>query len=147
MHKYSLEDGVHHVLDFILVLLKLQTEKHQFPLESGTNAKLQGSQNTKLNFSSTLKREQVSHVSDTPNRNLSPTSFLFCSSSSSFSFARLPMILFLSASYCLWVLSWWILRFSATFTSAVISFMAMRNRIIRIIHLVTSIFINNQSFV
>lgn len=66
MHKYSLEDRVHHVLDFILVLLKLQTEKHQFTLGSGTNAKLQEVENRKSNVSSALKREQVSPVSDTP---------------------------------------------------------------------------------
>lgn len=29
MHKDSFEDGVHHVLYFILVFLKLQREKHQ----------------------------------------------------------------------------------------------------------------------
>lgn len=29
MHKDSLEDGVHHILYFILVFLKLQGEKHQ----------------------------------------------------------------------------------------------------------------------
>lgn len=40
MHKYSLEDRVHHVLYFILVLLKLQTEKHQITVKSSTNSKL-----------------------------------------------------------------------------------------------------------
>ncbi|TNN62085.1 hypothetical protein EYF80_027677 [Liparis tanakae] len=49
-------------------------------------------------------------------------------SSSSLSLARLPAILFLSASYCRCVLSWWMLRFSATFTSAVISFIAGRRQ-------------------
>lgn len=55
------------------------------------------------------------------------TSFLFCSKSSSLSLARFPIILFLSASYCRCVLSMLILRFNATFTKAVISFMATKN--------------------
>lgn len=54
------------------------------------------------------------------------TSFLFCSKSSSLSLARFPMILFRSASYCRCVLSMLILRFNATFTKAVISFMATK---------------------
>lgn len=53
-------------------------------------------------------------------------SFLFWSSSSNLSLALLPIILFLSASYCLCVLSWWMLRFKATFTRAVISFIAAK---------------------
>lgn len=52
------------------------------------------------------------------------TSFLFSSRSSSFSLALFPATLFLSASYCLCVLSWLMLRFRATFTRAVISFIA-----------------------
>lgn len=87
MHKYSFEDRVHHVLYFILVFLKLQTEKNQVPSESFNHWRM-------------TQTQQATQASE------SPTSFLFCSSSSSFSFARLPMILFLSASYCLWVLSW-----------------------------------------
>lgn len=57
---------------------------------------------------------------------LSLASFLFWSSSSNLSLALLPIILFLSASYCLCVLSWWMLRFKATFTRAVISFIAAK---------------------
>ncbi len=34
MHKDSLEDGVHHVLYFVLVFLKLQRKKHNYRQES-----------------------------------------------------------------------------------------------------------------
>ena len=62
------------------------------------------------------------------------TSFLFCSRSSSLSLALFPIILFRSASYCRCVLSMLILRFNATFTKAVISFMATKKvKIVRII--------------
>lgn len=60
------------------------------------------------------------------NNIFSLASFLFWSSSSNLSLALLPIILFLSASYCLCVLSWWMLRFKATFTRAVISFIAAK---------------------
>ncbi len=53
------------------------------------------------------------------------TSLRFWSRSSSLSLALLPIILFLSVSYCRWVLSMLMLRFRATFTRAVISFIAM----------------------
>ncbi len=55
------------------------------------------------------------------------TSLRFCRRSSSLSFALLATILFLSASYWRWVLSMLMLRFRATFTRAVISFMAAKN--------------------
>lgn len=55
------------------------------------------------------------------------TSLRFCRSNSSLSLALLATILFLSASYWRWVLSMLMLRFRATFTRAVISFMAVKN--------------------
>ena len=55
------------------------------------------------------------------------TSLRFCRSSSSLSLALLATILFLSASYWRWVLSMLMLRLRATFTRAVISFMAAKN--------------------
>lgn len=56
------------------------------------------------------------------------TSFRFCNKSSNLSLALFAMTLFLSASYCRCVLSILMLRFRATLTKAVISFMAGKKR-------------------
>lgn len=66
-----------------------------------------------------LSKGYFSHVGD-------HTSLRFCRRSSSLSLALLGTALFLSASYWRWVLSMLMLRFRATFTSAVISFMAVK---------------------
>ncbi len=103
VNKNTLEDWVHHVLNLILVFLELEDEinkkTHWKSCSWDSRTKLGG---------------KGSH----------PTSFLFSSSSSSFSLALFPATLFRSASYCLCVLSWLMLRFRATFTRAVISFIA-----------------------
>lgn len=56
------------------------------------------------------------------------TSFRFCNKSSNLSLALFAMTLFLSASYWRCVLSMLMLRFRATLTKAVISFMAGKKR-------------------